>query len=270
VITEKLERAPHSPCLSNRQAAFTLALLDPQRSVPRDLIGPDGSDVYSRFGVYRNNVVAGLVMTLQDAFPVVNRLVGERFFKAMAKAYVVNEPPRSPMMYDYGASFADFIKGFEPCAELPFLADVARIERAWVEAYHAAEGEPLGPVAFASVKTDDLPNLRIMLHPSLRLVHSSFPVLSIWEMNVAGGVLKQVDLTTQAQNILVARPHEEVELRSVPRGAAAFVRGLLNGLALQESFELAVCADARFDLALTLSGLMEAQVFVAFVVAGND
>ena len=61
----------------------------------------------------------------------------------MARAYALAEPPRSPVLMDYGAGFADFIAGFAPAASLPYLPDVARIERAWREAYHAADAEPL-------------------------------------------------------------------------------------------------------------------------------
>jgi hypothetical protein len=72
-----------------------------------------------------------LTEALKDAFPAVHRIVGPEFFQAMARAYIVLEPPRSPILLDYGAGFPDFIGEFEPAAVLPYLADVARIERAW-------------------------------------------------------------------------------------------------------------------------------------------
>src|SRR3546814_5903028 len=68
-----------------------------------------------------------------------SRIVGDEIFRAMARVYVASAPPHSPIMLDYGASFPDFIERFEPATTLPYLADVARIERAWIEAYHAAE-----------------------------------------------------------------------------------------------------------------------------------
>ena len=56
-----------------------------------------------RFAVYRNNVIVGLTQTLKDAYPAVHRIVGSEFFQALARAYVVGDLPRSPMLFDYGA-----------------------------------------------------------------------------------------------------------------------------------------------------------------------
>ena len=81
--------------LAERQRGFAAALLDPGLSMPDGLIGPDGEPGVRRFAVYRNNVVVGLTGTLKDAFPAVHRIVGADFFRAMARAYVMVEPPRS-------------------------------------------------------------------------------------------------------------------------------------------------------------------------------
>ena len=142
---------------SDIQATFVAALRDPEASVPGSLAGPDRTPVARRFAVYRNNVAAGLIGVVAGAFPAVQRIVGEEFFKAMARAYVLAHPPESPVLMDYGADFADFIAGFEPAASVPYLADVARIERAWREAYHAAEAVPLAPTDFAGIPETDLP-----------------------------------------------------------------------------------------------------------------
>jgi hypothetical protein len=139
------------PQLAERQRGFAAALMDPALPLPGGLVDPDGEPSVRRFAVYRNNVVVGLTETLKDAFPAVHRIVGADFFQAIARAYVVVEPPQSPILLDYGAGFPDFIRQFEPAAVLPYLADVARIERAWTEAYHAPEASPIDPAAFSAL-----------------------------------------------------------------------------------------------------------------------
>ena len=143
--------------LDERQRDFAAALLDAERPAPEGLVGPDGEPSARRFAVYRNNVVVGLVDALADAFPAVRRIVGDEFFRAMAGAHALREPPTSPILLDYGAKFPDFIAGFPPVTGLPYLADVARIERAWREAYYAQEAEPIGPEAFSALDMADLP-----------------------------------------------------------------------------------------------------------------
>src|SRR5438105_4199994 len=100
------------PPLADRQRAFSAALIDRDRAVPRGLVGPDGEPSPRRFRVYRNNIVASLTEALSDMFPAVCRIVGEDFFRAMARTYLLANPPVSPILLGYGGSFADFIAGF--------------------------------------------------------------------------------------------------------------------------------------------------------------
>ncbi|HSK41563.1 MAG TPA: DNA-binding domain-containing protein, partial [Arenibaculum sp.] len=109
--------------LAERQTGFAAALLDPGAPAPHGLVGPDGLPSARRFGIYRNNVLAGLSDVLKAAYPATCRIVGEDFFAAMARLYVLAEPPRSPRLIEYGAGFPDFIARFEPAAALPYLAD---------------------------------------------------------------------------------------------------------------------------------------------------
>lgn len=257
------------PRLAERQQEFAAALLDPELPVPPGLVGPDGEPSLKRFSVYRNNVVAGLTETLSDAFPAVHRLVGTDFFRAMARVYVAIEPPHSPIMLDYGAGLPDFIGSFEPAASLPYLADVARIERAWSEAYHAPEAVPLEPAAFAAIDPDQLPAIRLRLHPSVRFVRSRFPALTIWQMNVGDGVPAPVDLDAGGEDALIVRPMADVEVRSLPAGSLEFIQELTNESSILTALEAGLTANPRFDLAANLSDLMQSGAVVGHSFTDN-
>jgi hypothetical protein len=248
--------------LAERQRNFAAALLDPELSTPPGLVGPDGEPSARRFAVYRNNVAVGLTDTLKAAFPTVCRIVGTEFFRAMARAYVVAEPPHSPILLDYGAGFPDFIGGFEPAATLPYLCDVARIERAWTEAYHAPEALPLDPASLAAIEADRYSDIRLRLHPSVHIVRSELPALTIWRMNVGDGAPAPVDLAAGGEDVLIVRPMAEVEVRSMPPGGPEFVHALAEGVPVLTAMKAAITADPRFDLSANLSGLIGAGVFV--------
>lgn len=250
--------------LTERQREFAEAVLDPERAVPCGLVGPDGAPSARRFSVYRNNVVAGLVDALQAAFPAVSRIVGQDFFRAMARIYVAREPSDSPIMLGYGRGFPDFIGDFEPAASLPYLADVARIERAWSEAYHAAEAEPLNPAALAAIAPATLPSMRLILHPSVRIVRSRFPAVTIWRMNAGDGVAGPVDLDAGGEDALLVRPEADVEVRSLPAGGAAFAAGLRDGYSVLEATRMALTIDSRFGLSANLTGFLQAGAIVGF------
>lgn len=248
--------------LADVQAEFAAALLDPDAGAPASITGPDGRPAPRRFAVYRNNVIAGLVSALASSCPAVRRIVGEEFFRAMARRYVLAEPPRSPVLMDYGASFADFIAAFEPASALPYLPDVARIERAWREAYHAEEATPLAADVIAAIPAEKLADTSFRLHPSLRIVRSIYPALRIWRMNATDEPVAPVDLSV-AEDTLIVRPEAEVEVRLMPSGGAVFVSALAGGEPLGAAAEAAIRSDAAFDLAGNIAGLVAAGVLVA-------
>ncbi len=164
------------------QAPFAAALLDPALPTPTGLQAWNGSDPGVRFAVYRNNVVHSLVGVLADSFPVVQALVGPEFFGAMARRFVRAQPPTSPLMHRYGAGLPAWMAGFEPAAALPYLSDVARLEWARLCAFHAADTPPIAAQALAArLQTPAaLAHTTLRLHPSLAVVRSAHPVVSLW------------------------------------------------------------------------------------------
>ena len=248
--------------LADVQAEFAAALRDPMRAAPDNLVGPDAAPSPRRFAVYRNNVTVGLTKALAGSFPAVQRIVGEDFFEAMARAYVAAEPPCSPLLIDYGITFADFVARFEPAASLPYLPDVARIERARREAYHAEDAVPLTPDAFAGLAEADLPELVFRLHPSLRLVRSAYAAQTVWEMNAGESEAAPADWSV-AEDTLILRPDMTVDVRKVPPGGAEFIDALASGQPLGQAAGRAVAADEGFDLAGNLAGLISAGAVVA-------
>lgn len=256
--------ARDEPSLRERQRDFATALLDPARAVPDGVVGPDALPSARRFGVYRNNIVVGLIEALRAAFPAVCRLVDDEFFTAMAHAYVAFEPPSTPVMLAYGATFPDFIATFEPALSVPYLADVARLERAWSDAYHAAEGIPEEPARLRTIAPARLPEVRFVLHPSLRIVRSIWPIVQIWAMNIDGGVPAAIDIERGGENAVVIRAASEVEVRTVTAGAAAFMLALQAGASVVGAAARALDEDPAFDLAGALCDLLAIDAVIGW------
>lgn len=216
------------------QSAFAAALLDPTLAVPADLCTCNGSDPARRFGVYRNNVLHSLTEALADTFPVTRALVGEEFFRAMAQVFVRAQPPRSPMLVEYGQPFADFVQGFAPAASLPYLADVARLEMARVQACHAADAEPITTqrLAYVMGEPERVGERVVDLHPSLQVLRSLHPVVALWAAHQEPEVdLGRVDWR-EAQTALVLRTGWDVVVVGVDTPTAEFISQLMHGATL--------------------------------------
>lgn len=238
----------------NNHAEFAAALLDPQRHCPDGLFSPNGADPASRFAVYRNNVQGSLINALADSYPVVVQLVGEEFFRAMAGLFVQSTPPQNPLMNGYGQDLAAFIEGFAPVASVPYLADVARLERLRIMAYHAADAQPLNHEQIAAALADQqaLSELTVELHPSLNLLNSTFAVVAIWAAHQQEATLAGIDLN-QGQHALVLRNGLDVEVFAIDEGASTFIQNLQKGESLMQALEAAPAFDLSQTLALLIS-----------------
>jgi hypothetical protein len=217
------------PRIAELQRDFAAAVLDAERDVPTPLSRKSGGPPARRFGIYRNNVYASLIEVLGGRFPVVTRLVGDDFFRAMARAYIKQAPPRSPVLLDYGVGFPDFVAAFAPAAEVPYLADVASLEWARHSSYHAADRTPL-PLSELASAVHQAEDAVLELHPSLSLVSSQYPVVSIWELNAQAADVPPTRLEAGGEDALALRPHLNVEVRRLPLGAALMpVRRPISG-----------------------------------------
>ncbi|MBI5789949.1 MAG: putative DNA-binding domain-containing protein [Rhodocyclales bacterium] len=250
-------------------ADFAAALLATDGCCPPGLTTWNGSAPAQRFGVYRNNVVVGLVDALADSFPVTQALVGEDFFRAMAREFVRAHPPRSSVLALYGDGFAGFIEDFPPAAGLPYLADMARLEYLRVMAWHAADACPLAPAAIAALVGDAavLADARFSFHPSLFLLPSAHAVASLWtahQSESAALTLAGLD-TAAAETALVCRNGLEVEIFCLRPGAASFVASLMQDASFAAAAEAALASDSHFDLAETLALLLRAGAITGII-----
>lgn len=232
------------------QSAFAAALLDPAQAPPPGLTDGTGAPARRRYDVYRNNVTAGLADALESAFPVVRRLVGDAFFRAMALVFVRAHPPRSPVMMLYGADLSGFLETFPPVAHLPYLPDVARLEQALRTSYHAADASPLDPAALGRIPPDRLGDIRLTFAPAVALLRSDWPIHGIWRANTAP---EGPAPAMAPETALVTRPLFDPEVTPLAPRAAAFVAALLAGQTLGAA--LAAAGDG-FEPGPTLARLL--------------
>lgn len=246
---------------AEQEGTFARALLDAGEAVPSALAAKDGHAPARRFGVYRNNVYKSLIDVLASRYPAAVRLVGEDFFRATARLYVEESPPSSAVLLRYGEGFCDFVASFPPAAAVPYLADVMRLEWAWHAAYHAGDAEPLDVTAL-SAACADAEQAVFTLHPSLQLVRSAYPVITIWERARQEAEDDPSPLPDRGEDALVLRPALDVQVRHLPPGGAAFIEALQDGTDLTGAAARALERHAAFDLQANLAGLMSAGAIV--------
>ncbi len=241
------------------QTAFRKALLDPAAPPPTGLNNPGGEQATKRFDVYRNNVAVSLTDALETAFPVVHKLVGDDFFRAMAGVYLRAHPPKSPLMMFYGDDMPDFLAGFAPAQSVPYLADVARLELAIRHSYHAADATPVAPDALGQLAPDSLPHVTFTFAPAVRLVTSQYPLHSIWAANTNGDTSSS-EIAQTAQPALVTRPEFDPIVDPLTPAQSAVCTALCEGASLGEALRH---GGAGFDIGPLLGILLGRHAIIS-------
>ena len=257
--------------LRDTQAAFRAALLGDDLATALRDISDDDLAPEARLAIYRHHVADTLSDLLQAAYPVVCRLVDARFFAYAADRFVAAHPPTSPCLFEYGEAFADFLAYFEPCRDLTYLPDVARLEWALNRAEHADDDTALDVRLLGEVPAEDFDRLTFRLHPSMTLLRSPWPIDRIWRASQPDADPDTtVDLQSASASLQVWRRGDDVVLRSLASADFAFRLALADGGTLGTSAEIASVADPGFDLAASLAELFHDDVLIAFTLDTED
>ena len=241
------------PSLLELQRSFRGALESGEVHAIAPWVVANGLAVSARLAIYRNNTQTILRNALRADYPVVERLVGGEFFDHAADAYIAESPSLSGDVGDYGISFPHFLTTFSAVASLPYLADVARLERAWVNVFLAAEATPADFSDLATIPLERLGNVRFAIHPAIRWVVSQYPVMTIWSANQPDHIGDcTVRLDSGAELVLLRRIETEVELCALEPGEHAWLEALASGSTLADAVEAAFVAQQDFDLARSL------------------
>lgn len=234
--------------LAQLQTAVTEALLHPAMSEPvAPELAAEDSDPLARLRIYGNTTMISLRNALSDNFPVTARLVGREFFDHLATAYVRRHPPTEPRLSVYGAMLPRFISDFEACRQHPYLADVARLERAIVTAI----GEPaINPIEHSIVKElgQKAATARFVFQPSLRFVVTRWPAVEIWQANQDDDVDAEIRLTRRPRYVELRRVDRGVAIAELPRPQFVFRYELARTGLLDRSAARALAVDPLFDL----------------------
>ena len=258
------------PSLRELESSFGRGLLGEPDAALLDLIAPDGLTSDARLRIYRNHVLVTLTDALIATFPVVCRLVDERFFRYAADQYIRAHPPTVPCLFEYGESFAAFLATFGPCQHLEYLPDVARLEWAINFADHADDAVAIDATRLGEVPTDRIGSVTLALHPSVSFLSSRWPIDRIWRANQPDADPDAtVNLDAGGAQLEIRRVGEDVVFRSLDDATYAFRTALACGESLELAVAAAHSADLDVDLALTMQQLLADGIVTSIDVPSN-
>lgn len=186
--------------LADTQTNFIDTINDgPDRLDPTLFAGPPDR-ILLGLKAHANTISHARIVALEETFPLTRQHLGDTTFNALARDYVETDTARASDTNRIGLGFPD-------CLNDPATRELAQIEWAWLESYHAAEATPLTLRDLNALDEAALLALPVAPHPSVRVVAISTPIASALQ-ELAG---------QQPAAILCNRP--DVEVRLVPLDA---------------------------------------------------
>jgi len=231
--------------------------------MPQQVVG--GYQNYSAdtaLEVYRNNYRGNLHDALSGAYPVIEQLVGEAFFRLLTREFIANYPSRSANLHRYGVELADFVAAFTPAQSVPYLPDMAALEWACHCAYFAEDADALDVAALSRVPPEDYSGLVFVIDPSCHVLRSWYPCAAIWHAHQPGAAGDfNIDMESGPTSILVNRVEDVVRVREISDADADWLAGITAGASLGEATAATLAQYPDFDLqaallAMTTQGLL--------------
>lgn len=227
------------PTLPEIQKNFFAGLFGDDKQIVDALLPSRTLSAQARFDIYRGSVFGLFTRVLTEIYPVCRRLLGGRFFDGMADHYIAKYPSVSANVIDYGRQFPEFLEGFEPVSDLPYLADTARLEWAWHRVFNARSCTPADTSELLALSEEQLYETVFMLPPASRLLHSKYPVDIIWQQNQPE-VEQPADMRLEIQDhyLLVWRLGYEIRIDRISREHWSLLDCVNRGLTLGRLSEL--------------------------------
>ena len=246
--------------LAALQARFAAGLLA-AGDHPAGLFRGDAARAARRFALYRGNLTANWESALGNAYPVIRRMLGDEFFRALAREYGRATPQTEGDLNRFGRHLPGFLDTFAPVADYPYLPDMARLEWALHAAHQAADTPALDAATLSTLDADRLDALRLALHPAATLLRSDWAIDALWQAHQPDGP-PWPEALAQPSRLAVCRPRWRAELLCLSPGEYTALAAIADGRTLGEALESAFADDAHFDPAHALPRWLDAGVLI--------
>ncbi len=206
-------------------ARFTACDVSPKH-ILEDQIDGGAIGKTTRIAVYVNNFAAIVAGALRNVFPTVEQLVGDACFRGLAQRYSREHASVSGDLQAYGHAFPAMLGQIYGAGEYAFIADIAQLEFALDECLAAADSPSMTGEQLQRALSEET-DIPLSPHPSLHLVESSFPIVTLWRAH-RDGELASLSIEAPAQNVVVVRAGSDAQMTVVSPFAMRLIQALIS------------------------------------------
>ena len=208
-------------------------------------VGEQGARLLRGWQAYQANGGASAERALAQRYPTVQAMLGEASFAALARAFWQGHPPQRGDLAEFGDGLPDFIAASDQLADVPYVADSARLD-ALVAACERAADAGCDTGSLALLAQADPAELTLVLMPAVGVLSSAWPVASLWLAHRPGDdAAGHLDAAREAlgagrgEHALVWRDGWRARVQALGEPEARWTQALLEGRPLSEALDRA-------------------------------
>ncbi len=221
----------------------------------RVIAGDDRLSAEERVNIYANMYFYRILDVLKEDFPATLAVVGAERFHNLITGYLIEHPPAHFSISHAGNHLADFLRDHPLREEFPFLENLARMERALIEVFHAADAKPLDAEQMRAIAPEDWPALKLKLDPAHQILELQWNVATILETVEQGREASppaREDLT-----MLIWRNRNRVNYRKLDAAERDQMAMLSNGATFAEVCDAIACNVDEGDAVAAINQRLE-------------
>jgi hypothetical protein len=207
------------------------------------VLGDDRLSAEARVDIYANMYFYRIRDALKEDFPATLAVLGDDNFHNLVTGYLLEHPPTEPSISECGRYLADYLSDHPLREGAPFVADLAKLERAVVEVFVGPDDAALEPDSLRAIPAADWPAMKLRIHPAAQLLALEWRVSELLRAVEEGSLSKPAEQDA-ALKVLVWRRNARVFHRDLERAEADALEAVSRGSTFAEICDV-VAANAE-------------------------
>jgi hypothetical protein len=208
------------------------------------VLGDDRLSAEARVDIYANMYFYRIRDALKEDLPATLAVLGDDNFHNLITGYLLEYPPTEPSISDCGRYLADYLRDHPLREGAPYIADLAKLERAVVEVFVSTDETALDPEALREIPPEDWPAMKLRVHPAAQILALEWRVSELLRAVEEGHQWKPAE--RGAIKVLVWRRNARVFYRDLERAEADALEAASRGVTFAEICDV-VAAEASDD-----------------------
>jgi hypothetical protein len=212
------------------------------------LSAEDRVDIYANMYFYR------IRDALKEDFPATLAVLGDDNFHNLITGYLLEYPPTQPSISHCGSHLAEYLRDHPLRESAPFIADLAKLERALVEVFQGPDATPLEPDSLRSIAPENWPALKLRIHPSAQILVLDWRVSELLRAVQENRPWKPAE--RGAIKVLIWRRNAHVFHRDLDRAEADALDAASRGVTFAEICDVVAANDTIQDLVAEMNQIL--------------